>query len=90
MFQAKGTACKGPEFRERMAYFRKKSGTANGQRESMVRRNRDVDRGYDSRESGFYPKGKENLLKCSEEGESCDQSYLLGSDWDCGVDSGMD
>lgn len=56
----------------------------------MVRGNRDVDRGYDSREFGFYFKGKENFLKCFEEGELCDQSYLLGSDWDCGVDSGMD
>lgn len=42
----------------------------SGQSENIVReKTRNVDRGFDSYEFGSYPKGNENPLKCSEEGE---------------------
>lgn len=63
----------------------------SGQSENIKReKTRNVDRGFDSYEFGLYPKGNENPFKCSEEGEWRDQSYLLGSDSDCGVDSAVD
>ena len=36
--------------------------------------------GFHVNEFGLYAKENGNSLKCSEEGEWCDQSYLLGSD----------
>lgn len=45
--------------------------------------------GFDISEFGLYPKENGNSLKCSEGGEWCDQSYLLGSDQDCGVNAAL-
>lgn len=72
-----------------MAHWGKKFKIAKRQSKSRVRaKTRGVNRGYGNDKCGFRPEGNENALRRS--GERRVPGGLLGSDWDCGVDGGMD